>query len=154
MTVTSELPLKLARKCVDIFGSAAFDEDQSAHVLNINCDDEIMMVAAGKEFGLLSTASGKLYYTGKGSCIGMKTNTRPNRWFEVTLGKNLRVSHFAVGHEAQHAILLLEDGSVYFAGVAKRGENAESGNCLQMIIFFNLIIEFDLIFLFVCSERS
>lgn len=60
VTVTSELPLKLARKCVDIFGYASFDEEQSVHTLNAGCDDEIVMVTAGKEFGLLKTMSGKV----------------------------------------------------------------------------------------------
>jgi len=60
VTVASELPLKLARKCVDIFGCASFDEEQAAHTLNPGCDDEIATVIAGKEFGLLKTVSGKV----------------------------------------------------------------------------------------------
>lgn len=60
VTVASELPLKLARKCVDIFGYASFDEEQTIHTLNPGCDDEIAMVTAGKEFGLLKTVSGKV----------------------------------------------------------------------------------------------
>lgn len=60
VTVASELPLKLARKCVDIFGYATFDEEQAIHTLNPGCDDEIAMVTAGKEFGLLKTVSGKV----------------------------------------------------------------------------------------------
>lgn len=62
MTVASELPLKLARKCVDIFGYAIFDEEQAIHTLNPGCDDEIAMVTAGKEFSLLKTVSGKVSY--------------------------------------------------------------------------------------------
>ena len=60
VTVASELPLKLARKCVDIFGYATFDEEQAIHILNPGYDDEIAMVTAGKEFGLLKTVSGKV----------------------------------------------------------------------------------------------
>lgn len=60
VTVASELPLKLARKCVDIFGYATFDEEQAIHTLNPGCDDEIAIVTAGKEFGLLKTVSGKV----------------------------------------------------------------------------------------------
>ena len=130
VTVTSELPLKLARKCVDVFGYALFDEEQGAHVLNPGYDDEIATVAAGKEFALLKTVSGKLLYTGKGSCIGMKSNTRPNRWLEVAIGKGPRVVDFAVGHDGQHAILVLEDGSVLFAGTSRRGEDGDSSKCL------------------------
>lgn len=54
------MPLKLARKCVDVFGYAAFDEEQTTHTLNTGCDDEIAMVTAGKEFALLKTVSGKV----------------------------------------------------------------------------------------------
>lgn len=60
VTVASELPLKLARKYVDVFGYAAFDEEQAVHTLNPGCDDEIVTVAAGKEFALLKTVSSKV----------------------------------------------------------------------------------------------
>lgn len=125
VTVTSELPLKLARKCVDVFGCASFDEEQATNILNPRCDDEVAFVAAGKEFMLLKTVSGKLFYTGKGRCIGMRNNVRPNRWLEVCVGKKYKVTNFAVGHEGQHVILLLEDGSVLFAGTARRGEDGD-----------------------------
>lgn len=54
------MPLKLARKCVDVFGYAVFDEEQTTHTLNPGCDDEIVTVTAGKEFALLKTVSGKV----------------------------------------------------------------------------------------------
>ncbi|XP_063987126.1 E3 ubiquitin-protein ligase MYCBP2 isoform X2 [Diachasmimorpha longicaudata] len=126
VTVTSELPLKLARKCVDVFGWATFDEELSVHTLNPTCDDEIIMVTAGKEFSLLKTASGKLLYTGKGNALGMKSNTRPNRWLDFPLGKSSRVIHIAAGHDGQHVILVIEDGTVLFAGTARRGEDGDS----------------------------
>ncbi|XP_076245488.1 MYC binding protein highwire [Calliopsis andreniformis] len=125
VTVASELPLKLARKCVDVFGYAAFDEEQAVHTLNPGCDDEIATVTAGKEFGLLKTVSGKVLYTGKGTCLGMKTNTRPNRWVELTLGKGPRVVNFAAGHDGQHAIIIMEDGSVLFIGTTRLGEDGD-----------------------------
>ncbi|CAL1686165.1 unnamed protein product [Lasius platythorax] len=126
VTVASELPLKLARKCVDIFGYASFDEEQTIHTLNPGCDDEIAMVTAGKEFGLLKTVSGKLLYSGKGTCLGMKSNTRPNRWLELTFGKGPRIAHFAAGHDGQHVVMVMEDGSVLFTGTARRGEDGDS----------------------------
>ncbi|XP_012285925.1 E3 ubiquitin-protein ligase MYCBP2 [Orussus abietinus] len=126
VTVTSELPLKLARKCVDVFGSATFDEEQTVRTLNPDCDDEIASVTAGKEFGLLKTVSGKLLYTGKGSCLGLKTNTRPNRWLEVPMSKGQKVVHFATGHDGQHIVIVLKDGSVLFAGTARRGEDGDT----------------------------
>ncbi|XP_076385847.1 MYC binding protein highwire isoform X12 [Megachile rotundata] len=126
VAVASELPLKLARKCVDVFGYSTFDEEQAIHTLNPGCDDEIAIVTAGKEFGLLKTVSGKVLYTGKGTCLGMKSNTRPNRWVELTLGKGPRLVNFAAGHDGQHAVMIMEDGSVLFAGTARRGEDGDS----------------------------
>ena len=126
VTVTSELPLKLARKCVDVFGWAIFDEEQTPHTLSSGCDDEIVTVVAGKEFSLLKTLSGKMLYSGKGSCLGMKSNTRSNRWLELTLTKGARVTQFAAGHDGQHVILVMDDGSVFFAGTARRGEDGDS----------------------------
>ncbi|XP_017880442.1 E3 ubiquitin-protein ligase MYCBP2-like [Ceratina calcarata] len=126
VTVASELPLKLARKCVDVFGYATFDEEQAVHTLNSGCDDEIMTVTAGKEFALLKTVSGKVLYSGKGTALGMKNNTRPNRWIELSLGKGPRVVNFAAGHDGQHVVMVLEDGSVLFAGTARRGEDGDN----------------------------
>ncbi|KAK0177732.1 hypothetical protein PV328_001750 [Microctonus aethiopoides] len=133
VTVTSELPLKLARKCVDVFGWASFDEEQACHNLSPGCDDEVISVTAGKEFCILKTATGKLLFTGKGSCLGMKSNTRPNRWLEFTLGKGLRVSQIAVGHDGQHVILVMDDGSVLFAGTARRGEDGDSNKIRRVL---------------------
>ncbi|XP_076623337.1 MYC binding protein highwire isoform X2 [Colletes latitarsis] len=126
VTVASELPLKLARKCVDVFGYAAFDEEQVVHTLNPGCDDEIATVTAGKEFAVLKTVSGKVLYSGKGTSLGKERNTRPNRWVELTVGKGPRLVNFAAGHDGQHIIMILEDGSVLFAGTARRGEDGDS----------------------------
>ncbi|XP_034942184.1 E3 ubiquitin-protein ligase MYCBP2-like [Chelonus insularis] len=126
VSVTSELPLKLARKCVDTFGWALFDEEQGAHTLSPGSDDEILTVTAGKEFCVLKTSSGKLLYTGKGSCLGMKNNTRPNRWLEFTISKGSKISQVVAGHDGQHLILVLEDGSALFAGTARRGEDGDN----------------------------
>ncbi|XP_074101339.1 MYC binding protein highwire isoform X2 [Cotesia typhae] len=126
VTVTSELPLKLARKCVDVFGWALFDEEQAVHTLSPGCDDEVVSVSAGKEFCILKTTTGKLLYTGKGSCLGMKSNTRPNRWLEFTLGKGSKCLQIVAGHDGQHVVLVMEDGTVFFAGTARRGEDGDS----------------------------
>jgi E3 ubiquitin-protein ligase MYCBP2 len=56
----SELPLKLARKCLDVFGTASFDEDANSHTIHTGCDEETVFIAAGKDFGLLRTNSGKV----------------------------------------------------------------------------------------------
>lgn len=59
-SVMSELPLKLARKCVDVLGTAAFEDEGLSHTVNTGTDDEIATICAGKEFGLIRTVSGKV----------------------------------------------------------------------------------------------
>ena len=34
MTLISEVPLKLARKCLDVFGSAMFDTEKDIHTIS------------------------------------------------------------------------------------------------------------------------
>ena len=119
-----------------MFGYAPFDEEQASYILNPRCDDEIAYVAAGKEFMLLKTVSGKLMYTGKGRCIGMRNNVKSNKWLEVSVGKKCKIMSFAVGHEGQHVILILEDGSVLFAGTARRGEDGDSSKFKQKIYYY------------------
>ena len=34
MPLVSEIPLKLARKCVDVFGTASFDADSEMHTIS------------------------------------------------------------------------------------------------------------------------
>lgn len=58
----NELPLKLARKCVDVFGIAPFEEEGAAQAVNTGTDDEIATICAGKEFGLIRTQSGKVLH--------------------------------------------------------------------------------------------
>ncbi|GLH12984.1 Probable E3 ubiquitin-protein ligase HERC2 [Gryllus bimaculatus] len=122
----SELPLKLARKCVDAFGSASFDEEASAHALHTGCDEEVAWVGAGKDFGLIRTATGKILYCGKSASLGIKQGgLRAGRWAELPVTKSPKVTHVAVGHEGMHAILLADDGSILFCGTARRGEDGD-----------------------------
>lgn len=116
-SLISELPLKLARKCVDALGVAPFEEDGVSNTINTGTDDEIATICAGKEFGLIRTTSGKVLYCGKGASLGMKqAGIRTGKWFELALTKAPKITHIAVGHDGLHAILLTEDGAVFFAG--------------------------------------
>jgi len=74
-----------------------------------------------------------LLYSGKGTCLGMKSNTRPNRWLELAFGKGPRIAHFAAGHDGQHFVMVMEDGSVLFAGTARRGEDGDSSKFIITI---------------------
>jgi E3 ubiquitin-protein ligase MYCBP2 len=37
----------------------------------------------------------------------------------------LKIFQFSVGHDAQHALILGDDGTVFFVGTAKRGEDGD-----------------------------
>lgn len=116
-SLVNELPLKLARKCVDSLGTAAFEEDVGTTTINTGTDDEIATICSGKDFGLIKTTSGKVLYCGKGTSLGMKqAGVRTGKWFELILTKAPKVTHIAVGHDGLHAVLITEDGSVFFAG--------------------------------------
>lgn len=79
----------------------------------------------------------KVLYSGKGTSLGMKNNTRPNRWMELTLGKGPRLINFAAGHDGQHVVMVMDDGSVLFAGTARRGEDGDNSKYI-IIIFMTM----------------
>uniref|UniRef100_A0A1B6EGK8 PHR domain-containing protein n=1 Tax=Clastoptera arizonana TaxID=38151 RepID=A0A1B6EGK8_9HEMI len=124
-----ELPLKLARKCVDVFGVASFDEDSNIHTLEIGCDEEVSDISAGKDFCLIRTASGKVLYCGKSASLGLKqasvSGIKPTKWSELSVVKTPKITQIATGHDGLHAVLVAEDGSVFFTGTARRGEDGD-----------------------------
>lgn len=116
--LVSELPLKLARKCVDSLGYASFEEEANSYTININTEEEVATVCAGKEFGLLRTVTGKVLYTGKSSALGIKqAGVRTGKWSELILTKSPKIAHIAMGHDGLHAVLITEDGAVFFTGI-------------------------------------
>ncbi|KAI5729573.1 hypothetical protein M8J76_004011 [Diaphorina citri] len=126
---TNELPLKLARKCLDIFGTAAWEEGGGVAPVERNAED-VMFLGCGKEFSLMLSSSGQVSYCGKSSYLGMKQN--PNgpvvctKWSELVVAKASKVTHVALGHEGLHAIILYEDGAAFFCGTSRRGEDGDS----------------------------
>ena len=48
---------------------------------------------------------------------------------ELPITKSPKVVQYSMGHEGQHALLVAEDGSVFFVGTAKRGEDGDSSLC-------------------------
>lgn len=48
-----------------------------------------------------------------------------SRWNELPVTKSPRIIHLAVGHEGLHAVLVTEDGAVFFMGTARRGEDGD-----------------------------
>lgn len=119
-SLVSELPLKLARKCVETFGAAPFEDEGSHQGINTGLDEEITSVCMGKEFGLVRTTSGKVLYCGKAAALGTKqAGVKVGKWSELVLTKAPKVTQIAVGHDGLHAILVTEDGSAFFAGMSK-----------------------------------
>ncbi|ALC49441.1 hiw [Drosophila busckii] len=139
-----ELPLQLARKKFRTLGYAAFEDEllnqnqiqriQSAHnnfepkLPPGSRDAEVLGVACGKEFGLVRASSGRVYYYGKSAALGLKCvgRTMSLKLTELIISKSAHIVHVAVGHDGIHALLVNEDGSVYFTGTARRGEDGDS----------------------------
>ncbi|XP_013400127.1 E3 ubiquitin-protein ligase MYCBP2 [Lingula anatina] len=129
MPLVSELPLKLARKCMDVFGTAAYDPEAEIHTISMATDEDALSIASGREFALMRTASGKVMYTGKAPSLGIKQGASAagsSKWSELTITKSPKIVQHAVGHDGQHGLLVADNGSVFFVGLAKRGEDGDS----------------------------
>ncbi|XP_035682944.1 E3 ubiquitin-protein ligase MYCBP2-like isoform X1 [Branchiostoma floridae] len=126
MPVTQELPLRLARKCLDLCGWANFDQNQELHTTSLGVDEEVVSVTSGKDIAIIRTTSGKLLYTGKSQQLGIKQGGPPlGKWAELPITKSPRVVQCSMGHEGVHGLLVSEDGSVFFCGTARRGEDGD-----------------------------
>uniref|UniRef100_A0A182WDH1 PHR domain-containing protein n=1 Tax=Anopheles minimus TaxID=112268 RepID=A0A182WDH1_9DIPT len=103
----------------------------------------IQSVSCGKEFGLVLVDDGKVLYWGRGTALGLKSSANvagaigcvmsaPKATVSMKLNELTALPkgitcfrQVAVGHEANHGLLLTGDGTVYFTGTAKRGEDGE-----------------------------
>ncbi|KAK2182953.1 hypothetical protein NP493_330g03060 [Ridgeia piscesae] len=122
----NELSLKLARKCVKAFGTLSYDQTMEIHNLSVSSEEDVVSVNAGKEFAIVRTAGGKVLYTGKSTALGIKQGgPAAGKWAELPITKSPKVVQVAVGHDGQHVLLVSEDGSVFFAGTPRRGEDAD-----------------------------
>ena len=65
------------------------------------------------------------HFAGKSSSIGQKQICPPGHWIEMSITKSPRIVQVSVGHEGQHALLLSDDGLVYFVGTSRRGEDGD-----------------------------
>ncbi|XP_074902117.1 E3 ubiquitin-protein ligase MYCBP2 isoform X19 [Buteo buteo] len=122
-----ELQLKLARKCLHACGISLFDLEKDLHIVSTGFDEESAVLGAGREFALMKTASGKIYYTGKYQSLGIKQGgPSAGKWVELPITKSPKIIQFSVGHDGSHALLVAEDGSIFFTGSASKGEDGES----------------------------
>lgn len=135
-----DLTLNLAKRSFRTFGYAAFEEEilnntQLQKIQNsYNCfvptlpdESEVAGVVSGKEFGLVVTSLGKVYYYGKSASLGLKSLIKsPSlKLNELTISKVSKIVQTSLGHDGLHTLLLSDDGSVYFAGTVRRGEDGE-----------------------------
>lgn len=135
-----DLTLNLAKRSFRTFGYAAFEEEilNNSQLQKIqtsfNCfvpvlpdDSEVTGIASGKEFGLAMTSNNKVYYYGKGASLGLKSLIKsPSlKLNELTISKVSKIIQTSLGHDGLHTLLLSDDGSVFFAGTVRRGEDGE-----------------------------
>ncbi|CAH0578389.1 unnamed protein product [Chrysodeixis includens] len=141
-----EINVHLLRRRTLMLGRSPFEDGLSRRAVELDapvamqlddCDeDPLLSIYGGQDFALLTTASGKVYYTGKGSSLGYKASPQTGRWTlmketifsrnEAPNVKRCKVIQVAVGHEGVHAILVLDNGSALFTGIARRGEDGDA----------------------------
>lgn len=82
----------------------------------------------GKEFGLVRATNGKVFYYGKAAALGLKSvgKTPSMKPIELIVAKTSNIVYATIGHDGQHAILVNDDGNVYFTGTARRGEDGDT----------------------------
>ncbi|XP_055587703.1 E3 ubiquitin-protein ligase highwire isoform X4 [Uranotaenia lowii] len=135
-----DLNLKLAKNGFYTLGYSTFEEEilsenQLKKIQSTNNNfipglpNEVNLngIVCGKEFGLVLGSNGKTFYYGKGGSLGLKAvGKNPSlKLNELIISKSTNFTQLAVGHDGIHALLLNEDGSVYFTGTARRGEDGE-----------------------------
>ena len=65
LTCDQEMPLKLARKCVDLFGTSILKEGEKQHSIDFGCEEEAVDVKVGKDFAFMLSQQGKLFFSGE-----------------------------------------------------------------------------------------
>ncbi len=84
----------------------------------------------------------QIYYTGKYQSLGIKQGgPSAGKWVELPITKSPKIVQFAVGHDGSHALLVAEDGSVFFTGSASKGEDGESSMTEIIIMYCDLICD-------------
>lgn len=77
----------------------------------------------------------QIYYTGKYQSLGIKQGgPSAGKWVELPVTKSPKIVQFSVGHDGSHALLVAEDGSVFFTGSASKGEDGESSMTFILVL--------------------
>ena len=101
-TIDDELPLKLARKSVNVFGTSVIEEGKTKNQVDFGYDEETVSLQSGKEFALMLTNQGRIYYTGKSSALGHKQPCPNGQWNELAITKASKFVQCAIGK--RHAL--------------------------------------------------
>ena len=96
-TIDDELPLKLARKSVNVFGTSVIEEGKTKNQVDFGYDEETVSLQSGKEFALMLTNQGRIYYTGKSSALGHKQPCPNGQWNELAITKASKFVQCAIG---------------------------------------------------------
>lgn len=140
-----------------MIGNPAGEDEPSSRPLNTGCDEETASVSVGKDFSLVRTVNGrvsfylttfvlkfkiclKVLFSGKPSSLGLKIGGSTGKWNELPIPKTPRIIQVAVGHEGIHAVLVADDGAVYFVGTPRRGEDGDQS--WLFCVFFYTKIQF------------
>ena len=119
-------PLALAQRGLYSVGNAEFEDDSKLHLFFSEQQEDIEVVEACKEFALIKTASGKLYYTGKASALGIKAGgPAPGQWEELTFPSAVKATQVSAGQGGEFAVAIGDDYQAYFFGLARRGEDGD-----------------------------
>ena len=82
----------------------------------------------------------QVLYTGRSQALGIKQGgPSQGKWGELPITKSPKIVQISTGHEGQHALLVSEDGSLFFVGTPKRGEDGDASSCkaLEKYILFS-----------------
>lgn len=123
-----DLNLRLVKRSLEACGPCPWDNETCPRSITTGLDEEVGTVCAGKDFALLRTQHGRILYCGKGASLGQKSGlTKCSKWLDLGMTKWPRFLQCAVGHDGIHALLLGDDGTAYFVGTPKRGEDGDQG---------------------------
>lgn len=76
-----------------------------------------------------------------GANAPVSSNSTTTKWTELPIIKSPKIVQYSVGHEGSHGLLVAEDGSVFFVGTARRGEDGDAGSLCKFRVEIILILK-------------
>jgi len=99
---------------------------------------QVLYSGKSQSLGIKSTPASPAAGAANASSSSSSSSSKPSaaaaagvlEWKELAIVKSPRITQCSVGHDGQHCLLVADDGSVFFVGVARRGEDGESSGSL------------------------